>query len=417
MPKLTKSRVDALPAPPSGQKIHWDTELRGFGVRITAGGAKSYIAQGRVNGHTRRVTLAPVNLLGVDEARVRARRALLEMHDGVDPNAKKKRTAAQEVTLRQIMEDYLKRKRTRHGALKQSSKESIERTVKARFGDWLDKPVASITRAACGKRFEQISNTAPGQANLSFRYLRALLNWARETYATDEGDYPLLPVNPVTQMFRKGTAHWNPEKPRETLIPLDKIGQVWALLEDRRSPDRQNAATCTSADLVAFMLLTGTRIGEARSLMWQQVKLDDNPVPTLHLADTKNHNPVTLPLSTALHSLLQSRYERRTPRNPYVFPARSGRGHMKDVRGMMEKVSEVAGQHLSPHDLRRTFLAIAYECGVEMWRAELLTNHIPNTVTLRHYTETSNLRYLAPETQKISDWIITKYRATTVANS
>jgi integrase len=79
---------------------------------------------------------------------------------------------------------------------------------------------------------------------------------------------------------------------------------------------------------------------------------------------------------------------------------------MKDARGTMQRVSEIAGMHLHNHDLRRTFVAIAIECGVEIWKAELLTNHIPNTVTLRHYTETSDLRYLRPEVQRIGDWII-----------
>lgn len=408
--KLTKRKVDALPAPTTGQKIYWDTEQRGFGVRVTAAGAKSYVAQGRANGHTRRVTLAPVDLLGVDDARVRARRALLQMHDGVDITAERKRKAAkgraQEVTLREIMGDYLKRKRTKNGPLRSATKESMEETVTARFPDWLDKPVASITRSACAARFDEVSKTAPGQANLAFRYLRALLNWARETHATEEGEYPLLAINPVTQVFKKGTTHWNPENRKNTLIPLPKVGEVWAMLAERRNPDNHVSATCTSADLVAFLLLTGARIGEAQTLTWDRVKLDDEPVPTLHFDNTKNHNPVTLPVSTPLHALLQGRYEQRVARNPYVFPSRSRHGHLSDVRDTMRRVSELAGLHLTPHDLRRTFLAIAFECGVEMWRAELLTNHVPNTVTLRHYTETSNLRYLAPESQRIAEWIV-----------
>jgi hypothetical protein len=36
---------------------------------------------------------------------------------------------------------------------------------------------------------------------------------------------------------------------------------------------------------------------------------------------------------------------------------------------------------------------------------ELLTNHIPKSVTERHYLETSYLQYLMPEAQRIADWI------------
>jgi len=45
------------------------------------------------------------------------------------------------------------------------------------------------------KRFREHSKTTPTQANQSFRYLRALLNWAQEKYANSDGTYPVLPIN------------------------------------------------------------------------------------------------------------------------------------------------------------------------------------------------------------------------------
>src|SRR5690606_21556249 len=138
----------------------------------------------------------------------------------------------------------------------------------------------------------ELSKSAPTQANQSFRNLRALLNWAREKNAASDGTYPILPVNPVSQMFKQGgLAKWNPEKARATRVPKDKIGAVWHLLMQHADPERNITTTCTSADLIAFMLLTGTRVSEARQLTWQRVNLDSK-IPTYHLAETKNHNPV-----------------------------------------------------------------------------------------------------------------------------
>lgn len=72
----------------------------------------------------------------------------------------------------------------------------------------------------------------------------------------------------------------------------------------------------------------------------------------------------------------------------------------------MNKVSEVAGLHLSPHDLRRTFTTIGLaNCSLDLYKEELLTNHIPKTVTERHYLETQQFQYLLPEAQRIADWI------------
>jgi hypothetical protein len=44
-------------------------------------------------------------------------------------------------------------------------------------------------------------------------------------------------------------------------------------------------------------------------------------------------------------------------------------------------------------------------CGVDLFKLELLTNHVPKGVTARHYLETSRLQYLLPEVQRIGDWI------------
>ena len=142
--KLTKQVVDALPIPAKGQEFHWCSVTPGFAVRVTASGAKSYIVQGRVKGTGKesRYTIGPCNLLGTDEARKRALSRLLEMHDGKNPQAEKKKRQAQGVTLREVMQDYIENKRTKHGPLRPSSKSDIEKCVTKQFGDWADKPVA-----------------------------------------------------------------------------------------------------------------------------------------------------------------------------------------------------------------------------------------------------------------------------------
>ena len=75
-------------------------------------------------------------------------------------------------------------------------------------------------------------------------------------------------------------------------------------------------------------------------------------------------------------------------------------------RDLMVKVSKIVGAHVTLHDLRRTYTTVAIsECRVDLYKAELLTNHVPKGVTARHYLETSRLQYLHPETQRVGDWI------------
>lgn len=395
MAKLTKQRVEALPIPASGQALYWDSQRPGFGVRVTAAGKRTYIAQGRVNGKTRRVTIGAHGLFTCDQAREQAEQVLREMTKGLDPIEEKRKKRAALTTLRDTMDDYLE-----HKSLKPSTQIGIREHVTRNFADWADKPVANITRTMCVTRFRELTKRAPGQANGAFRILRALLNWARETHATDDDEYTILAMNPVAKAFKSGQLTWNKELPRKERIPDSKVSEVWLTLQALRAAEDQTAAGRAAADIVAFLLLTGARWSEAAELTWDHVNLEEG---WWHIADTKNHNPVTLPLSRQAREILAARP--RVKWNDYVFPARSGRDHIKDPRGTMAKVSGAAGMHIRPHDLRRTFRHVAGHCGIEELRVKLLMNHVLSDVTTRHYTETSDLRYLAKEIQNIADWI------------
>lgn len=406
--KLTNTKAKGLSAPTDkAQAFHWDSETRGFGIRITSAGAKSWIVQGRVNGKTRRFTLGPFELLSADEARKRALSKLLEMYDGKDPQVEKRKQFSQSETLREVMQDYIQHKRTKHGPLRPSSKEDIRVCVENTFLSWADKPVTDINRDACIKKFRELSKTAPIQTNQSFRNLRALLNWAREKNSTADGSYPILPVNPVSQMFKKGgLIQWNPEKARASRIPNDKIGAVWRILKDHANPDYNIATTCTSADLILFMLFTGTRVGEASQLTWKHVKLDSK-TPTFHLEITKNHNPISLPISIQLNELLSRRDSARIKGNNYVFPSiRGKKGYLSDPRALFRKVSEVAGEHMHPHSLRRTFEDIAQLVGVDSDQRRQLLNHLASDVHGTSYANNPDPSALMPASQKIADWIV-----------
>ena len=55
--KLSDKIIKALPAPEHGNGITYDSEVKGFGVRVTAGAARSFILNYRVHGRERRLTI------------------------------------------------------------------------------------------------------------------------------------------------------------------------------------------------------------------------------------------------------------------------------------------------------------------------------------------------------------------------
>lgn len=408
--KLTKGYVDRI-KPGSKDEFHWDTDTKGFGVRVTPAGKLTFIVQGRVDGTESaiRITVGPYGVFTVDQARDEAREHLRAMRKGIDPRAARKADEAAKVTLQQVCDAYV----ARPGKLKPSSKAAIERHVATTFEAWKDKPIASITEEMCKARYRQMltkglrgKKGAPGQANQAFSVLGALLAYAGRQYRRTDGS-PLCSRAPVDALKDDRVRL----KPRTSRILDHKVGAVWSALREWRG-STYNRDTVSSIDLVRFLLLTGLRLSEASSLKWSQVNLEDG---YFHLPNPKNSNPVSMPLSTQAVDLLKARP--RVEGSPYVFPSWGAAGHIIDPRDIMKRVSQVAGNHVTPHDLRRTYTNTALRsCRIEKFRTDLLTNHITRDVTAEHYFDTSNLQWLAPEAQMIADWLDRQAQIAAAAN-
>ncbi len=398
-PKLTKSYVDRI-APGITDTLYWDTEVKGFGIRVTPRGKVTFMVQGRVVGSevAIRITIGAYGVFTVEQARDEAREHLRSMRRGIDPRASRKADEAMRVTLQEVCDAYV----SRPGKLKPSSKAAIERHVKTTFETWKDRPIIAITEDACRKRYREMltkglrgNGPAPGQANQGFSVLGALINYAGRQYRRADGS-SLVTRNPVTGL-RDDRVRL---KPRTSRILDTKVGASWLALEQWRER-AHNRETQSSIDLVRFLMLTGLRISEASALTWDRIDLEDG---WFHLPNPKNGHAVTMPLSSQALDLLKARP--RVDGSPFVFPSWSVVGHIKDPRETMTRLSKIAGSHITPHDLRRTFTNVALRvCRIEKFRTDLLTNHITRDVTAEHYFDTTNLQWLQPEAQKIGDWI------------
>src|SRR5271167_4821111 len=103
----------------NSQCIYWDEALPAFGVRVYPNARRTYVSSYRVQGRKRLATLGRADVLTLDEARKKARRYLVQVADGSDPQA----------------EDEAQRA---SGTLKSLATLYIERYAKPRKRSWRD---------------------------------------------------------------------------------------------------------------------------------------------------------------------------------------------------------------------------------------------------------------------------------------
>lgn len=390
--RLTKSVVDRVEPPSKGQRFIRDEVLTGFGLRVTPSGAKSFVVEVRVNGRNRRKTLGRYGPLTVEQARRAAQQYLGQVASGIDPVAEAKAAKARQVTVREALEDYLS---VRKG-LKPSTIHDYRRHLRESFPDWADRPLGSIRKDAIAERHRQIGERSPARANNAMRVLRAVFNFARGQYEGPNGE-SLFPENPVDRLSH--TRAWYPLERRRTFIHRRQLPAWFDAVETVRQSEADSDAR-SIGDLLLLLLFTGMRRSEGMHLKWEDVDFLDR---TLCIPDTKNREPLTLPLSDFLFDLLSQRQEQAE--GPYVFPGKGGYGPLVEPRRHMRRVTELSGVSFTLHDLRRTFITVAESLDIPYYALKQLVNHKAAGDVTAGYIVTNFERLRGPM-QRITDELL-----------
>lgn len=376
--KITKSLVDQIPYAEKGQILYSDTELPGFYL-IVGSRTKTYAAQKDMQGRAVRYTIGRHGVFTPDEARRIAKEKLYLMGTGINPNEQEKSDECKAISLQRVMEHYLTTRKT----LKPRTTADYRWYMQSYLSDWMARPIADITKDMIAARHARIGmEHGPYVANKTMRILSAFFNYANATF-------DICQFNPVLYLTR--VKAWYKQVRRQNYIKPQDLPDWWRAVRRLQND--------TYRDFLLLLLFTGLRRNEAARLRWADVDFKDK---SFKIVDTKNGDPLTLPMSDFVFRLFQNRYQRYGG-GLWVFPGPGKDGHFVEPKKGIAKVIADSGVNFSCHDLRRTFVTIAESLDISSYALKRLLNHRMTDVTAGYII--MNVDRLREPVEKISSYI------------
>lgn len=303
--KLTKRVVDAA-EPASARYVIWDSELKGFGLRVETSGTKSYLVRYRAKGlgaaaPKRFITLGRHGPLSPEQARLQALGVLGAVATGRDPAADKASVRAA-LNLSQAAKLFL----TEHVGSKRKSgtRQSYEWLINSSLIPELGAVRADqVTRAQVMKLHSKMQQI-PYQANRMLAVLGSLYTFLGKSGHVPEGTNPARGI----ERYR--------EQGRERYLTSEELSRLGAALREGETvgfpwsiqlgkvtskhlakPENQRTLVDPGAiTAIRLLILTGARLREILHLRWEEVDLERG---LAFLPDSKTGRK-TLVLSSAV---------------------------------------------------------------------------------------------------------------------
>jgi integrase len=381
--KITKQAVDAVGLNADGDKVLWDSEIKGFGLRARRGGAMTYILHYRVGGGRR----APLRKLTIGRhgspwtpqtARVEAKRLLGLVAAGGDP-AKARTTERSAITVAELCDLYLAEGTThKKASTLRADRGRITHHIKPLIGNTV---VAKIGRADIERMMVEVKSgkTAVSPPKDRKRPAGSLPTGGRGAAAQCVALISTLLEFSVARGYRPDNPAKGIKKPpvrkMDRYLSDEEIARLSVALEAEAKKTGNQFAVAA----IKLLLLTGARRGEITGLQWQNVDLGRK---FLRLPDSKTGAKVIF-LNNAAREILRSlpRYNN----NLHVIPGTRPGGPFVGLDKIWHRIRAAAGlRDVRLHDLRHSFASVAAGGGLSLPVIGALLGHKHAATTARY---------------------------------
>lgn len=394
--RISKRTVDGA-QPEAARYVLWDADLKGFGLRVTPQGTKTYIARYRVGGgragQLRQMVVGRHGPLTADEARDEAKVILAAAARGGDPQADRSKVRA-DLTVSELCDLYLSDGiGTKKASTVYTDKSRIERHIKPLLGrkrvnaitladverfmhDVAQGKTASVVKPSLRqikageaekgtptrKRTDPVARGGKGTASRTAGLLGGIFS-----FAVRQG---LRPDNPTVGLKRFR------DRKAERFLSAREM----AALGEALTTAEAHGANLTAIRIIRTLALTGARRSEIACLRWSEVDADRS---LLRLDDSKTGQKV-VPLGAAAMQLILE--APRVDGSPFVFPAPTDpEKPFGNVVKTWRDVRAAAGlSDVRLHDLRHSFASAGLASGQGLVLLGKLLGHADVKTTARY---------------------------------
>jgi integrase len=334
----------------------WDTELPGFGLRVFAGGSRSWFIQFRKRGKQMRVTLGRPPEVRAEEARTLARAQLAKvMLDGLPAAQRAKRdnpgaTLFREFALR-FWADY-----SRHW--KPSTRKGNRARIFKDLTDIFGHLRVDAIRKADVLRWRDSWADRPGAFNRTIPILSVMMGYAEQLGMRPRGSNPC-----------RGTPRYK-RKPVNRFLSAREFNRLAVTLRDFEESNP------IAVQAIRLLIYTGARHGEVVGLRWEWVQ-----PPRLMLPDSKTGAKIVY-LNRQAQAVLDAM--RNKAETGLVFPSVRGDRPIALSPVWHEIRRHAALPDFRLHDLRHSFASIAIADGISLVVIGKLLGHALAETTERY---------------------------------
>jgi integrase len=376
--RITKRAVDAASVPSTGELRVWDTDLKGFFLRVYPSGRRVYAIKYRAGALQRIYTIGVHGSpLTPEQARKAAENALDRIRHGHDP-ATEKKAAREALTVAALIDRYLEdgpaTKPAKRASTWSIDASNLNRHVRPLLGR---KVANTVTKADAAKATRDITEGKTRADEKTKPRGRARITGgegtARRTRTTTAAmfawgiEHGLVRNNPFAGVRLTAAPV------RDRFLSREEAGRFLDALSELQN---SGAVSDTFADALRLLLLTGARKTEVLGLRWPEVDFDRRvlvlpPARTKAGGQTGARRVILSP--PALEIVGKRRPDGETE---FVFPAARGQGHAVGLRRVFVAVCAKAElRNVRIHDLRHSFASFAVADGASLFLVSKLLGH------------------------------------------